>query len=972
MARLRPGQTVYFHGRKGVIEALDLTPGMADVRYGTLVKRHKKADLSLRARRNSSGAGFEVYEDPPTLTRPNSWGEVEVCGNPIDGTMYVLTLPSKARAVGQLVTETSRVQTAAGKVELAKVLRLAQEAKRVPLSTAAEMRAFLDKDTLGLYSRGWRASIVYRGRTPDLQEDTLNPRFFSAQDVAAIQAGKGLGKDIEARGRKTAKGKPTGYSAAAALPPDTAFFRDADANGFYAIRLYTRTSPDIEHLFRSFQPPWAKRSVKRRNPYFSWVYLNRDFVVGQKGQKFLRRPVCHSRETLRQMRAARKLGGWVRRMARSVKQLREKAQEPGLRPDQIERNYTRNMETLARGLQIFMRLRIGDADLPKGFPIPKAQLKLLERRLTGTRPPLVVEAAAEEAAIRRAKAVSFTGISGDVKAGVLRHSGMTKHLAFESYVQAVLAKAKLPATREMVQPEAEPEHLVNDRRVLLFAYQVLGGESTIRQLEDLAQLLQDFGKEGRVPSKKLLQAAAREREEEAQPLRRQRPLVRAQDKNFLPLLDAMMASRWSGDVSYKGQSGVSLSFAPGPPGKAVVTDLGGPAHLKGMKRGSRGTVSLSQFDWVRPHLRSKAAPGKKVPELQVFLRESPELRSIYEAMFPAQIRKEQKAAYGRRRRKAATVQPSQEEGFTKFYTFNPALFEITRTFWDKGAPWGRSAEARALLASVDVVGRYGHGLKLLYEAGKEVKPADDSAYADTMENLQAILGQRLDLDVLFDPREGLAALMELQDMAGRGVTGAELKEKADYVASILLDLIRDAEALEPGRGGRHTFYRAEETEKGVKQSGWAYQLLQLFHKGTAGLDQTPELDIAAQRFVEDPLGFLSGLKQQSAEALTRLPTRTAKLKPSSETGARPVRQVGPSSRPRPAPPTPALDKGIEKRTKRASLKPRRAPQHRVEDEGIQTLSLFPASSAVGEKERAAAKTSSLLELIEKRERELKE
>jgi len=52
MPRFRPGQSVAFRGREGVVEAVDLTPGMVDVRYGPLVKRHKAGEVSPLARTN--------------------------------------------------------------------------------------------------------------------------------------------------------------------------------------------------------------------------------------------------------------------------------------------------------------------------------------------------------------------------------------------------------------------------------------------------------------------------------------------------------------------------------------------------------------------------------------------------------------------------------------------------------------------------------------------------------------------------------------------------------------------------------------------------------------------------------------------------------------------------------------------------------------------------------------------------------
>jgi len=53
MAKFRIGQTVTYRGKSGVVDGVDRTPGMVDVKYdGRLVKRHRAEDLSPAARAN--------------------------------------------------------------------------------------------------------------------------------------------------------------------------------------------------------------------------------------------------------------------------------------------------------------------------------------------------------------------------------------------------------------------------------------------------------------------------------------------------------------------------------------------------------------------------------------------------------------------------------------------------------------------------------------------------------------------------------------------------------------------------------------------------------------------------------------------------------------------------------------------------------------------------------------------------------
>lgn len=49
----KPGQPVVYRGKQGTVEAVGLTPGMVDVRYGALVKRHAMAEVQAVARNNT-------------------------------------------------------------------------------------------------------------------------------------------------------------------------------------------------------------------------------------------------------------------------------------------------------------------------------------------------------------------------------------------------------------------------------------------------------------------------------------------------------------------------------------------------------------------------------------------------------------------------------------------------------------------------------------------------------------------------------------------------------------------------------------------------------------------------------------------------------------------------------------------------------------------------------------------------------
>lgn len=64
----RKGQPVVYRGQQGVVEAVNLTPGMVDVRYGSLVKRHAAGEVQAVARRNA-GEGSSEPTGPQILAQ---------------------------------------------------------------------------------------------------------------------------------------------------------------------------------------------------------------------------------------------------------------------------------------------------------------------------------------------------------------------------------------------------------------------------------------------------------------------------------------------------------------------------------------------------------------------------------------------------------------------------------------------------------------------------------------------------------------------------------------------------------------------------------------------------------------------------------------------------------------------------------------------------------------------------------------
>ena len=73
MSVFKPGQVVSYRGKTGIVDGVNRTPGMVDVRYGRLVKRHAASDLMQDAKSNPRRARSRrgVKTNPKRLNTGN-------------------------------------------------------------------------------------------------------------------------------------------------------------------------------------------------------------------------------------------------------------------------------------------------------------------------------------------------------------------------------------------------------------------------------------------------------------------------------------------------------------------------------------------------------------------------------------------------------------------------------------------------------------------------------------------------------------------------------------------------------------------------------------------------------------------------------------------------------------------------------------------------------------------------------------
>lgn len=202
-----------------------------------------------------------------------------------------------------------------------------------------------------------------------------------------------------------------------------------------------------------------------------------------------------------------------------------------------------------------------------------------------------------------------------------------------------------------------------------------------------------------------------------------------------------------------------------------------------------------------------------------------------------------------------------------YYTFNPVLFAVTKQNWNKAGslfPATTTADghkaltekAIALIEDIDAAGRYGHSLKLLYESAKQSSGEEERNLPVVTEILNSRIGQDYFMADMAPKVRGIAALPP----TARQAEYKRISEEG--VRALSSELYTDLELLEQGRGGRVPLFQQYGSGSDSYYQGWLPEMAEL------GVPPE-EVRATSTDFLEDPVRYLSDLRQRSEEAMLR-------------------------------------------------------------------------------------------------------
>lgn len=275
-----------------------------------------------------------------------------------------------------------------------------------------------------------------------------------------------------------------------------------------------------------------------------------------------------------------------------------------------------------------------------------------------------------------------------------------------------------------------------------------------------------------------------------------------------------------------------------------------------------------------------------------------------------------------------------------YYTFNPALFQVTQRYWNSHPPWPSSPgseraqrESALEFDKVDAVGRYGAALSLAYESG--LHAADVAEMRSRMEEAIGAEDFLSELEEMVNHvREAPMGAREKKLEAVRRTALGRLSPRKSFGRSPY----RYLDLLSEGRAGAHLIQRWE----GDADYGWMADLAQNI--------PVELLTAEAQEIAVEPHAYLSSLRKKAQQALIRSQADADAV----ESGVR--LQGGTRGTAQPIQP----------------LQDRDAPPYKVKRRGSLTPvdSHYPEESALAALQFAPGDASALLALIQQRLKQL--
>jgi hypothetical protein len=675
------------------------------------------------------------------------------------------------------------------------------------------------------------------------------------------------GRTIDATGRSAAASKSASEKMFSEyqLPKNT-FFYEVPGQGYLAFTAWKRVPVTLERLSERFTPPFSSTSNKTRDPFFTWQPLRRSLATTDP---FVSPPRCATSQHSRVLEIARDLRSPLYTMGDNLRWLWGLIQSGGgdkplksliragdtsLRTAAWFANWMQDAHTTLSRVPKSLENQVPERRVlaaiqkskkePQGLPLDT----LIRAAATGP-VPLVTQVAGSAARV-----IGGVPLVGKVKGIALN---LPQRFAWKPFAEGHFSWDRLQAdarkaredgnTKLLAQVEARQANtFVGEvtHALLAFNLKTKDGPTALAALIATKQVQSGMIQEADVSAVVAhLKGVIRrlplfESGPDADELRRRQDRTRDPNQRLTP---EEISSAQESDRRHKilralfvvyqvmGGTRTQLRLSAAQKTLGMLAENAGRLPPEG-HTGQQLTLleakaELDDHDLQRDAERY-ARGAKKLKEAQAAVHE---------------------AQYGK------AVAKHLNKGDKLYYTFNPVLFQLTRSWWSYGTPWARrggtlSKEAVRHLQEVDRVGRYGVALRLMYEAAK-----DGDSEIVVRDRLREELGE----DQFFDPI--YAKLRDLDYDSDLADQYREIAFDENERLSSPIDGAPNLERLTPWTGGNPLLRQLPGGENG----GWLLGLSDALDSG-----EGPEsLQTATSGFAADPRAYLSELRHGAKRAL---------------------------------------------------------------------------------------------------------
>lgn len=740
----------------------------------TLRQRQKQTVEDPLSVIQREGAGWTLRADVPRISR---LGQV-VCGNPIDGHSYVVTLSNKRKSQHHWLS-VEDVAAAQARIDAWKAkqgsVRFAPTDARGEMVITQTRREGRDEP--------WavdEAIESYTDPTRTMPPWRLTHFEFTADDLKAIRAGQrvayqatrlGTSYELNAMGqvvRRTSglggrrmrdESRPRSYFADIPQPPRNAFIEeDPDRPGvFIAFYLSRAGLVEAVKLGDRFTPRYAF-PAKQRSPFFSWNLVSgplrteADRCLDEEETKFLQK-----------LRTYRALLLQLRRRLRGVHFLLESlTSEPFGRPFDVPQPVSgprlaralADLQTAAAGVLRFVARAV--AAYTSRQSAPDGSLGRAEGSETS---------AAMGALLTREGQMDEWLV--DLLMGYEKAQRFEVRLRKQDRIGAEVQR-EISTIHQTTDALAARLHALTRARFITYVSEDQDGRNEVVVPSDLDALIRSMesGQFFRGPDEAVFTRAVLGQPLVAAALLLDSPAAREKD---IPVLLA-----------------AHNHFFPALPSKPGETrERAAPANVEELPEGELKDLLLRHwrsgetfYTWVNIHFTGKAQALQKQharnPAIQRQVQLALQILHLSGAMTPlwgensprdAQFERQTYLALllylwpmlpdpeqvslliGAVERLDAAIMGGQSiqklQGFTTYYTYNPLLFHVAKNWWRNPQGWPAawySRNGQTVVCAADVLGRYGVAMSLYYGATQKTSAVREiSARLSQVLNLEQAL-----------------------------------------------------------------------------------------------------------------------------------------------------------------------------------------------------------------------------------------